>query len=139
MERRSFIQAAGLSLFIPAVAGFARAGGWTDEAALADCFFFDDRFLTARALAAGWSGPAAPTAIQGDVTRIWRTRLAHEYLLAPLTLSGVTTESFHFCLSVLLAEQAQIDTRITRIDRDLHLWAIRSEPHRHAIPGGPVS
>ncbi len=46
-------------------------------------------------------------AVQGDITGIWTGGLARASLTAPMTMKGVTTESFHFCLKILLSDQAQ--------------------------------
>ncbi|HEY8519559.1 MAG TPA: hypothetical protein VIN61_05735, partial [Gammaproteobacteria bacterium] len=45
-----------------------------------------------------------------------------------LTLRGVTTESFRFCPSVLLSDHAVVDARVSRIDRNLLLWTMRTSP-----------
>jgi hypothetical protein len=44
-------------------------------------------------------------------------------------MQGVTTESFHFCLKVLLSDQARVHAQVSRIDRDLHLWTMRTDNH----------
>lgn len=46
-----------------------------------------------------------------------------------MTIKGVTTESFYFCLRILLADQVTVDAQVSRIDRDLHLWTIRTDNH----------
>jgi hypothetical protein len=67
--------------------------------------------------------------VQGDITPIWTGGLARASLAGPMTLQGVTTESFYFCLKILLGDQARVDAQVSRVDRDLQLWTIRTENH----------
>jgi hypothetical protein len=128
MKRRSFVQA-GMSalllpgaVMIPASVGVARLSA-LDE----DHFFFDERFAEARRLARELRGRATPIPVQGDVTPVWIGGLDRASLSAPMTLGGVTTESFHFCLKILLGDHARVDTQVRRVDRDLHLWTMRTD------------
>ena len=138
MNRRSFIYAAVSSLFIPHALvlantqTFAEVPAW--EWAGADWFFHDDRFPQARRLATELSGSTELTPVRGDITGIWNTSLRHACGRSALTLNGVTTESFHFCLKLMVGEQTRMHTRVTRIDRDLFLWQIRcSQPIQQGI------
>lgn len=92
-----------------------------------DYFFFDDRFPMARWLAVERSSMRKIIPVQSDITPVWTAGLGRASLAAPLTLKGVTTESFYFCLKVLLADQVRVDAQISRIDRDLRLWTIRTD------------
>ena len=94
-----------------------------------DYFFFDERFAEARRLAEELSGATEPTAVQSDVTGIWTGGLGRASLAAPVTMKGVTTESFHFCLKILLSDQSRVDGQVSRIDGGLHLWTIRTHNH----------
>ena len=94
-----------------------------------DYFFFDERFAEARRLAGELSGITELTPVQGDVTGTWTAGLGRASLTAPMTMKGVTTESFYFCLKILLSDQARVAAQVSRIDRDLHLWTIRTDNH----------
>jgi hypothetical protein len=116
------------AVFIPgaALAGSASApSGWLTP----DYFFFDERFAQAWRLAEHLSGTTALTPVHGDITPIWTGGLGPATLTTPMTLQGVTTESFYFCLKILLGDQARVDAQVSRVDRDLHLWTIRTENH----------
>ena len=135
------------SALVAAPAIVARRGGpvW-------DYVFFDDRFAAAQrwarqlvftvdTIAAVDTVDAVdtvaavdriePIPVQGDVTGIWTNGLAQASRAAPLSLQGVTTESFHFCLRILLGDYARVGTRSQRLDRDLHAWSIRTVAHSH--------
>jgi hypothetical protein len=128
MKRRHFVQAGLSALLLPndvmpaAPAGFASSGA-LDE----DQFFFDERFPAARRLARELSSRTTPIPVQGDITFVWTGGLARASLSAPMTLAGVTLESFYFCLRILLADRSRVDARVRRIDRDLHLWTMHTD------------
>jgi hypothetical protein len=129
MKRRSFVQA-GMSalllpgaVMIPASVGVASSGSLDEE----HFFFFDERFAEARRLARELSGRATPIPVHGDVTPVWIGGLERASPSAPMTLRGVTTESFHFCLKILLGDHARVDAQVCRVDRDLHLWTMRTD------------
>jgi hypothetical protein len=128
MNRRRFVQAGATSLLMPATVIVARTPASGDRLAW-DRFFFDERFAEARRLARQSSGRTMATAVQGDVTPVWAAGLARTSLATPLRLKGVTTESFYFCLTVLLRERCPVDAQSVRHDRDLHLWTIRTAKH----------
>ena len=119
----------GVSSLFAASALSAAAGAPALVEPAWDYVFFDERFAAARRLAEQMSGITAPTPVQGDITAIWTRELAHASLVAPLTMTGVTTESVYFCLNILLADQASVDAQVSRLDRDLHLWTIRTHHH----------
>jgi hypothetical protein len=129
MNRRHFVQAGVSSLLLPnaviAVCPDARSRGWPAW----DYFFFDERFADARQLAGELSGATEPTPVQSDITPIWTGGLGRASLAAPMTMKGVTTESFHFCLKILLSDQVRVDAQVNRIDRDLYLWTMRTDNH----------
>jgi hypothetical protein len=123
MKRRLFLKAsASAALATPALVhtGFAADSIGTDR------FFYDARFADARALAARFGATAAP--VNGDVTAIWTGGLNRVSQTRALSLSGVTTESFYFCLHTLLQSHATVTMRSERITADLHRWSIRSTP-----------
>jgi len=144
MNRRRFVGVGASALFVP-YAGIAVSRDAPTRKMLAldpgmpapDHFFFDERFAEARRLARQASIRVAPTLVQGDVTSLWTGGLAHASLAAPLTLEGVTTESFYFCLKTLLLDHAGVSARVTRVDRDLHLWTIRTDNHKKGTMSWP--
>jgi hypothetical protein len=89
--------------------------------------FFDDRFEKARQVAASWPTSTSPVAVQGDITG-WREVLDRATRERPLLLSGVTTESFRFCAAVVAGERANLDAQVSRLDRNLVLWTLRTTP-----------
>jgi hypothetical protein len=141
MKRRYFIQAAVSSVIIPHALAHADpwANPWANPRANAqisaaapqwewgnaDWFFYDGRFPLARQLAMELSGSTGLTPVQGDITDIWNAGLGRTCGQSRLTLHGVTTESFHFCLKIMAGELSSVETRVSRIDRDLFLWQIR--------------
>nr|PZN80563.1 MAG: hypothetical protein DIU56_02665 [Pseudomonadota bacterium] len=126
MERRQFIQAAASTALLPSVLTLpAFSASLTGPYRYA---FFDERFERARQVAAAWSESARLLAVHGDVTPFWTEALAREVREKSLTLRGVTTGSFHFCLGVLLSEHAFVDARVSRVDRNLLLWTMHSSP-----------
>jgi len=129
VDRRRFVQAGISTLFIPnaVMCGPGGAIGGSQPAAIP--FFYDERFAHARHLAEDLSGIAEPIPVQSDVTPIWTTGLSRASVLAPMTLMGATTESFFFCLRILLVDQVKVDAQVRRFDRDLHLWTIRTGNH----------
>lgn len=129
MKRRHFVQAGMSSLLLPNPVITMSPDAPSRPRPRSDCFFFDERFAEARRLAEELSGSIEPTPVQGDVTGTWTGGLGRASLMAPMTLQGVTTESFYFCLKILLSDQARVDAQVSRIDRDLHLWTIRTGNH----------
>jgi hypothetical protein len=125
MKRRVFLGIATASALLPAA---LRQGTATLAAASPkwDYVLFDERFERAQRLAASWRAANLLVAVRGDVTALWRgelERIAREH---PLHLRGATTESAHFCLRILLSEHANLDTRVSRLDRNLLLWTMRT-------------
>jgi DICT domain-containing protein len=129
MNRRRFVQAGMSTLLVPGAMPAVAVDAPGQAGPAWDYFFFDERFLQARRLAEALSGATDPTPVVGDVTGIWTGELGRASLMAPLAMQGITTESFHFCLKVLLAEQARVETQVSRIDRDLHFWTMRTSNH----------
>jgi hypothetical protein len=127
MNRRRLIQAATSALFVPGAVTLARASA--TESPASDYFFCDERFAKARRLAAELSGCTALTPVQGDITDLWNTHLGSASRRSSLYLRGVTTESFYFCLKIMLGERASLDAWVARLDRDLYLWTILTGKH----------
>ena len=130
MYRRDLVRAAVASAMLPAAAVF---GSWTDTGdwSSADYVFFDARFARAGRCAAELAPHTPLTPVLGDVTDIWNAGIGRAGSGPGMRLHGVTTESFYFCLGILLGAHAQPHARIARLDRDLHLWSIRTD-RRHA-------
>jgi hypothetical protein len=124
MNRRHFLQAAGSTLFVPGTVPLADHAATVHDPPPLDHLFFDERFPHARRRALEWAGAAVPTPVQGDITALWRSGLGQAVSESSLTMRGVTTESFYFCLKVLAGERARLDTQVTRVDRDLLVWTI---------------
>jgi hypothetical protein len=144
MKRRHFIQAATASvLFTSALKPCVAAVDVILQSR--DYVFFDERFPRARRLAASWAAASwgAPSwaaassrliAVQGDITPFLRNgfdRMTCDR--HPVRLRGVTTESFHFCLKVLLGEHAHLEAQVSRLEpgepmghRNLLLWTIHT-------------
>jgi hypothetical protein len=125
MKRRHFIGGSSAALLVPV------ALRWPESQAFAtsphDFAFFDDRFEKARQVAASWPTSTSPVAVQGDITG-WREVLDRATRERPLLLSGVTTESFRFCAAVVAGERANLDAQVSRLDRNLVLWTLRTTP-----------
>ena len=100
-----------------------------------DYVFFDERFERAHRVTAAWSAAKRPIGVRGDITPFWRSgggldldRLTRDY---PLHLRGVTTDSFQFCLRILLEEYARVDVQAARLDHpNLFSWIMRTTPKR---------
>jgi hypothetical protein len=126
MRRRHFIGGSAAFLLIPL------AAEWRSRAALAApaagaYAFFDERFDRARRIAASWPSTMGPVAVRGDITR-WLPALHHAARERALQVHGVTTESFRFCLSILVGEHADSRWQVARLDRDLLQWTLRTTP-----------
>jgi hypothetical protein len=125
VNRRHFIGGSGATLLV------SGALGWPQLSALAasqgDYAFFDDRFEMARRIAAAWPAASQSIAVQNDITP-WTSQLHREPRKRALLVRGVTTESFRFCAEILLGECAQVDVQVTRLDRNLVLWAMCTTP-----------
>jgi len=133
VNRRNFIRAGASTLLLPVAMTSAYAAA---SAAGSDYFFFDERFPRARVLAAALAGRTRPQPVHADVTDLWRTDLERACRRTSLTLRGVTTESFHFCLKILAGEHARVDTEIARVGRDLFLWTIETHVRARANSHG---
>jgi len=125
MDRRRFVLA-GLSL--PWLPQFG-AGA---DASRPQLWLYDTRFAHARALAAARSAGNELLPVEGDVTEL-RSLLKPALATGSLRLSGVTTESFAFCLGVLARDaagpRAHIHFSQSRHDADLRIWNL--EVHAH--------
>jgi hypothetical protein len=125
MKRRQFIGSAAF-LLVPVPDG---RSGQALAAAVApgDYAFFDERFERARRIASSWPLMAKPQAVQGDITQ-WIQVLQHATRDRALQLRGVTTESFRFCLSILVREHAELRLQNSRLDENLFLWTMQTMP-----------
>ncbi|MEZ5891603.1 MAG: hypothetical protein R3C58_00425 [Parvularculaceae bacterium] len=121
MKRRLFLKTTLSSLLAaPALAHGANKA----RVQTPDRVFYDERFGKAHALSTEFG--AARTPVRGDVTAVWREELNALSRAQPLFLSGVTTESFYFCLTTLLQSHARVDARAERVSKDLYAWSIRT-------------
>ncbi len=128
MNRRGLILAATSALFIPKAVMVAHASASATKSPGPDYFFCDERFAKARRLAAELSGCTALTPVQGDITELWSSYLGRASRQSSLHMRGVTTESFYFCLKIMIGEHADLNAQVTRVDRDLFLWTMRTGP-----------
>jgi len=125
MKRRHFIRSASALVLVPAALEspcFAALPPPDDYA------FFDERFGDARRLAASWWASNEPFAVQGDITPLWSSGLDRVTRERALQLRGITTDSFRFCLDILVREHADVAVRVSRLDRNLFLWTMRTTP-----------
>ena len=125
MKRRYFIHVVAASLLFR-VATKPRVAGLVAFSQKPDFAFFDERFHQARRIAASWSASNRLIGVQGDITPLWRNGLDRMTRDHPLHLRGVTTESFLFCLRILLGEHADVAVQVSRLDRNLLLWTMRT-------------
>jgi len=127
MKRRQFIHAATASVLLPC----ALAPGPAVFAGTAlkwDYVFFDERFEQAHRVAASWLAANRPIGVRGDITPFWIGGLDRLTRNNPLHLRGVTTDSFQFCLRILLGEHANLDAQVSRLHPDLLSWIMRTTP-----------
>jgi hypothetical protein len=127
MKRRHFIQAAMASVLVPASARpciAALATTWRKR----DFIFFDERFQKARRLAASWAAANQLIGVHGDITALWMNDLERMTRRHPVHLRGVTTDSFLFCLRILAGEHASLDVQVSRLDGNLFLWTMDTNP-----------
>ncbi len=106
----------------------ARANSNQHYARATGRIFYDERFVQARVIANRLAGQfadkSALTPVNGDLTAPWVGELVSTASQGSLSLRGVTTESFYFCLKTLLQSHSVTATHIERADRDLHAWEI---------------
>jgi len=127
MKRRHFLHAATASVLLPS----ALTPGPAVFACIAprwDYVFFDERFAAAQRVAASWPASNRPIGVRGDITPFWISGLDSLTRHDPLHLRGVTTDSFQFCLRILLAEHAHLDVQLSRLDANLFSWIMRTTP-----------
>jgi hypothetical protein len=122
MNRRLFIGTALLPFTMPP--GILAAG---DSPMAADMAFFDPRFSDSAPALGDWVRASAIRAVNGDVTQVWNEDLKCLSGKVPLTLAGVTTESFYFCLQYLLQEKNTVTAETLRINRNLFAWVIANQ------------
>jgi hypothetical protein len=132
MKRRHFIRGATASLLVPAALELPCFPALAALCARGDYVFFDERFEKARRIAASWPASNEPVAVQGDITPVWSDGLDRATRGRPLQMRGVTTESFRFCLAVLVDEHADFELQVSRLDRNLFLWTMRTTPKLRA-------
>jgi hypothetical protein len=128
MQRRQFINAAMSSLVIPAAVSAQAHPAISALLRGYDYAFFDDRFVQAQQVLATWSAANRLIPVQSDITPTWTNELDRTTRARPLTMQGVTTGSFHFCLRVLVSEHAVVNEQVLRLDRNLLLWTLRTTP-----------
>jgi hypothetical protein len=134
LKRRHFIRGATASVLLPAALGSPSLLALTAPSSHGDYALFDERFENARRIAASWPGSNEPIAVQGDITSLWTHTLERATRERPLHLRGVTTESFRFCLAILVREHATLDLQVARLDPNLFLWTMRTTPTLRAEP-----
>lgn len=101
-----------------------------DDTTFPDYLFYDERFSFVRKAVLNQttqlnSNRIIPT--RGDVTDIWNHRLKQTRSDESLTLQGMTTESFLFCLEHLLQTNHKVETTVQRVDRDIYVWSLTAK------------
>lgn len=126
MHRRQFFQLAAAAAWLPV----ATRPCWAALAGLPrhDYQFFDERLERARRIAADWARADRPVGVQGDVTAVWSDGLERMTRERGVSMRGVTTYSFFFCLGVLAGEHCDLRVQSVRIDRDLLHWSLYTTP-----------
>ena len=134
MNRRHFVRAASALVLVPAALESTRLVALAALSPRDSYAFFDERFAEARRIGASWGASHEPIAVQGDITPLWSGGLDRATRERALQLQGVTTDAFRFCLGILLSEHADVDLRVSRLDRNLFLWTMRTTPRIRAEP-----
>jgi len=132
MQRRSFIHASAASVLIP-VAGRPGLAALVVASSNRDYVFFDERFEKAQRIVASWAVSTQPTPVHSDITAVWQGGLDRTMRDHAVRVRGVTTQSFLFCLRILAAEQADIEAQMSRLDRDLLVWKMRTVPRNSGM------
>ena len=127
MKRRQFIHAATASVLLPTTVMASPAGLWSLQRRW-DYVFFDERFERAHRIAASWIASNGPLGVRGDITPFWNSGLDALTREQSLHLRGLTTESFLFCLRILVGEHADLDVRVSRVDANLFSWTLHTTP-----------
>jgi len=126
MNRRFFIKSTFASLIIPSGFSFAADLLKKTDSKPSDYIFYDERFFEARQIAGKLSNTSPMIPVRGDITEIWNSGLNCACTQSHLMMRGVTTESFYFCLKVMVGSIAGMESQVIRINRDLFLWNIQS-------------
>ena len=124
MKRRLFLKSSALSAL--AAPTFAQNGFAAAPNEAASKVFYDARFAEARMLARRFSASGKLTPVTEGITAAWVKDFERQAAL-PLSLAGVTTESFFFCLKTLLQPCGFACARIERLGPDLHAWELRTK------------
>ncbi len=124
MHRRDLLRfGAAVGIIAPALSALAARRVAAGQP-IHDRVYFDERFARARAFALRLAPGMPLTAVRGGVTAVWTNDLVAASRTQPLLLAGVTAESFHFCLKMLLQARAPVRSQIARLDRDLYAWVV---------------
>jgi hypothetical protein len=115
-------------LLLPAAVEWPRLRALAELSPNDDYAFFDERFEKARRIAASWSRANKSIAVHGDITPLWNNGLDSATRERALRLRGVTTESFRFCLGILVSEHTDFHLHASRLDRNLFLWTMHTTP-----------
>jgi len=129
MNRREFMKLVSISSSSSALYGLS-ANAKTLGGDQPDYLLFDARFQSASENLHGFSSSGKQIQVNGDVTDTWNNVLKTVVGENEVWISGITTESYYFCLSQLLDEHSDIEeTAMQRYDHDLWVWSIRSKPN----------
>ena len=127
VKRRHFIGGSAATLLVAAALEWPRLPALATPPSRDDFAFFDERFEQARRIAASWPASIAPVAVQSDITA-WSNLLDRAARERTLQLRGITTESFRFCAAILMGDHAEVELQVSRLDRDLVQWTMRTTP-----------
>ena len=102
----------------------------SNDPAQPDYLFYDERFSFVRKAVQKQTSQLNTNRIiptRGDVTDIWNQKLKQTRCDESLTLQGMTTESFLFCLEHLLQTNHKVETMVQRVDRDIYVWSLTAK------------
>jgi hypothetical protein len=127
LKRRTLFHGTLLPALWPGL-GLLPAAAYGTTAAPA-MVFHDERFASAADLARGLNAACGLTPVRSDITPLWQAQIRAAARSDALLLAGVTTESFHFCLTRLLQTLGPVQAESRRVDQDLHAWTIAFQPY----------
>ena len=127
MNRRDFICTSAGTVLLGTLASF-NSNAITilkPDTSIPDYHFFDERFLKATQHLKSIKSEKN-VAVRGDVTKLWMSDFKTHCQQRALLLTGVTTESFYFCLNIMLRSHVDVETTLKRFDQDLYAWSIQT-------------
>ena len=129
MKRRKFIGSSlivvpGVSFMFPHQLLANSSNAPSLNAQDLDYLFLDERYSDSASVAKQIKRVGKLVSVRGDVTPVWNNLLKSASQEQNLTLSGITGESFYFCLQRLLHSSSRLHAEIEKIDEDFYAWSI---------------